>query len=133
MAELYFNERCRQMGYDGLAAASAGTWAGDGQTISEPAAAVMAECGIDAAAFRSRAFRRSLATEYDRIVGMTYSHCRDVLESAPEAAGKVTRLLGDRDVADPFGGTEEEYRQTFMMMKPALDALADRLFSQPKS
>lgn len=46
------------------------------------------------------------------------------MRMAPSARRRVTRLLGDRDVVDPFGGTEDDYERTAQ----AIDAgLAVRL------
>ena len=131
MAERYFGELCRRAGRSDLVAGSAGTFAGDGGTLSRGAAAVMRDLGIDGGGFRSRRLTPALAAEADLIVAMTASHRADLLAVAPEAAGKVRLLLdfdGGGDVPDPFGGSDAHYRAVFARMKPALENLAKQLF-----
>lgn len=131
MAELYFGELCRRAGRSDLVAGSAGTFAGDGGTLSRGAAAVMRDLGIDGGGFRSRRLTPALAAEADLIVAMTASHRADLLAVAPEAAEKVRLLLdfdGGGDVPDPFGGSDAHYRAVFARMKPALENLANQLF-----
>ena len=62
---------------------------------------------------------------------MSESHRRQILDLQPEARDKTQTLLsltGRRgDVPDPIGGSIAVYTQCLETMKPALDALADRL------
>ena len=63
------------------------------------------------------------------IIGMSSSHCREIIRRFPECAPKVTKLLDftvGGDVADPFGGDESVYRRCLEQMIPALEAIAKK-------
>ncbi len=118
MCEAYF----KTLGA-GVTAASAGIHAYDGDVSSEQSREVAAEFGGDLAGFRSRRLTRAMLAEADRIVTMGSGHREAVLRIMPEAVEKTVLLLGNRDVADPFGGSLSVYRRCFEEMKPALDEL----------
>ncbi|MFQ5415317.1 MAG: L-threonylcarbamoyladenylate synthase [Phycisphaerae bacterium] len=102
---------------------SAGT-SGGGGGAADHAIAVMARRGIDVSGHRSRSLTTALIEQADHIYTMTAAHEESVMRMAPSARRRVTRLLGDRDVVDPFGGTEDDYERTAQ----AIDAgLAVRL------
>lgn len=128
MAELYFGELCRRAGRNDFEVASAGIHTCDGFPASAPAAAVLAEFGIDAASFRSRRLTPALVEDFDLIVPMTAAHRDAILNCVPGAAAKTRLLLefGDRggDVPDPYGGNVDHYRSVFRTMKPALEKMA---------
>lgn len=127
MAEAYFGELCRRAGRRDIEVLSAGSSAWAGAFASEAAIAVMAELGIDLESFRSTRLSEQLIASCDVIVAMTAGHRHAVLELAPEAADKCMLLLGDRDVSDPYGGSVSHYRRIFEAMRPALDALFQRV------
>ncbi len=126
MAELYFNQLCREAGRTDIFAVSAGCSAWSEGPISSSANAVMAELGIDGSAFRSQRITPELAASCDLIVVMTVNHRRILERHLPETAAKI-RLLGEfdsgADIPDPFGGSVEDYREIFAVMKPALECL----------
>ena len=126
MAELYFNSEVQKRNIAGLEALSAGVAAFPGDTISVNAASVMAENAIASEGFRSRRFTPFLADECDLIVCMGESHRNAVLAAYPVCKDKVC-LLMDGDVPDPFGGDVDCYRKVFAKMRPALDALIERI------
>lgn len=128
MCEAYFNHLCRQDGKDDLSAVSAGVFAAGGETASAHAVAVMARYGITMDGFRNRALTADMVEDAGMVVVMTSGHARVVEQRFPAATDKVRFLLefADRpnaDVADPFGGSEAEYRECFRQMKTALDNL----------
>ena len=131
MAELYFNARAAELGLP-VTAESAGIYAGDGATASFPAAAVMAELGIDASPFRSRAFTPERGKAYDSIIGMTRSHAALLRTAAPELRERICTLVPGADVPDPFGGSVEHYREVFGFMRGHLDRLLSQLNNQLK-
>ena len=131
MAELYFNARAAELGIP-VTAESAGIYAGDGAHASFPAAAVMAELGIDASPFRSRAFTPERGKACDLIVGMTRSHAALLRAAAPGLRERICTLVPGADVPDPFGGSVEHYRQVFGFMRGHLDRLLSQLNNQLK-
>lgn len=130
MAELFFQREAKKRGLTQLSARSAGLAACTNTPISDNAAAVMAEMGIDASKFRSTRLTVNLLDECDLVVAMTASHRQSIVNALPELQQKCCCLLDFQkggDVPDPFGGSKEEYMKVFEAMRPALLALADRI------
>jgi len=121
-------------------AASVGLAAFPGDTASEKAIEAMRELGVDLTSHRSRRFHPAMADEFDVILVMTESHKRQLLQMAPELAGRVFLLqdyshavqsgqeAGSReekvyDIADPFGQSLEVYRQVRDELAEAIRAI----------
>ncbi len=72
--------------------------------------------GIDLAEHRSQPLTYALLKEADIILVMEEAHRRSIFYMAPEVLAKVYLLTemagGHDDVADPFGGTLDEYAAT---------------------
>ena len=122
MAELYFNHLARERAPE-IQAFSAGIYAYDGSPVSSSAKAVMQEQGIDVSQFASTAFTPKRAEEYDLLVGMTRTHAALMGYIAPEAKSKVRTLIPGGDVPDPYGGSVDDYRRVFDLMRPYLEQL----------
>ena len=131
MAELYFNAAAAQLDLP-FTAESAGIYAPDGAPVSRAAFTVMAELGIDASNFRSRAFTPRRGEGYDLIVGMTRSHAALLRTAAPRLRERICTLIPGEDVPDPFGGDTAHYRQVFGFMRQHLDNLITQLYNQLK-
>lgn len=90
--------------------------------------------GIDISRQRSRRFTANDATEFDLI----YAMAGDVLDDMRRIAGKKldpskTLLLlnelypgKDRDVPDPWYGTEKGYHEVFELISRACDAIVEK-------
>lgn len=123
MAELFLRAELAKRGLSQITVRSAGLAAFANDTISANAAAVMAEYGIDASAFRSTGLTAELIDSCDLIFTMTSSHRQSIVRALPDSAEKTATLLSlvsGNDVPDPFGGTVNEYRKVFEAMRPAL-------------
>ena len=125
MAELYFNFLMKQCGAE-HSASSAGLSAFAGGNISGHSAEVLAENGIDSSHFRSSALTRYALDEADMVITMTGSHKDAIVSCCPEYAGKVKTLLDGMDVPDPYGGTVDDYRAVFLVIKDAVARLAKK-------
>ena len=95
---------------------SAGTWASDGRGASVNAVKTMSDRGLDINRHRSRQVNADLLASSDLILTMTAGHAEALRAEFPEHASRVHRLAEmaglPYDVADPYGGSPEEYRQT---------------------
>lgn len=128
MAEYLLKHRAREVGLQ-VDVKSAGLQAFAGDAATEHAVEVLAELGIDARAHRSRKVHPLLLAEADLILTMTEVHKAQLLELAPEHAGKIFLLkeyaeqlsagkeeMGsaekDYEIRDPFGQSLEVYRQS---------------------
>jgi len=89
---------------------SAGVSAVDGVAASDSALVAVAEIGLDLSAHRARPLSKKLISEADTILAMESKHIAGILALDPSAADRV-RTIADADIADPFGGSLQEYRQ----------------------
>jgi protein-tyrosine phosphatase len=113
---------------------STGTWAVDGRPASEHAVTVMAERGIDLSRHRSRSLTNEQMAESDLVLVMSQEHLRSLRVTWPQYAYKV-HLLSEmagkrRDVADPYGGTLEEYRECADTLERYIDAGLPRILAE---
>ena len=101
---------------------SAGTAALAGLPASENSIIACAEAGIDISSHRSRPLSRRLIEESDLILTMEDHHVTIARHLAPDLADRIhllARYGTDADdveavgVADPLGGSLEEYRTSF--------------------
>jgi len=95
---------------------SAGTWAIPGVPATDHAVAVMSARGIDIAGHRSAALDPEGIARADLILTMTSSHAEAIAAEFPAARAKVRRMSelagGSWNIADPVGGTREDYEAT---------------------
>ena len=130
MAEAWFNHRAAELGLSGFRAVSAGLCAAPGAPASPQAREVMREAGVALDDFHSRPLTGAMLAAAELVVAMTDGHRRKILAAAPELRDRCFRLAdfaGSTDIADPYGGTTEVYRQCFAAMRPALENLIEQL------
>lgn len=131
MAEALFQIRVAQrLPPSNWRIASAGVWALEGRPAAQHAQTVMAERGLDIRQHRARSTDRELVRSFDLILTMEQGH-REALRAAfPEIAGRVyllSQVAGSSgNVADPIGGSLEEFRQ----VADAIDNLLEKGFEQ---
>lgn len=126
MAELFFNHYRKKIGKTPCGK-SCGISTCDDLPISGNAAAVMLENGIDSSGFRSSSATLEAISEADVIYTMSSHHRNALVSALPEFAGKISLLMENRDVSDPFGGNIDIYRRTFDMMRGKLIEIAEKL------
>ena len=118
-------EALQEHGYEVL---SAGVWAGSAGRATPEAVDAAGELGVDISGHRSRKLSVELINRADLILCMSGYHVDVVCRLVPSAAGKVVRLLPDRDITDPLGTGEHVYRKTAEDIDKALrDVLNERL------
>jgi len=126
MAAAYFEHLCRKAERNDIAVLSAGTFAANGAPVSENSVKVMNDYNIELKKHRSTVLTRELVKDIDHIFAMTEGHRLQVTSIDPQLEAK-TKLLLDfsigGNVADPFGGSYEVYKECFEQMKQALDNL----------
>ncbi len=105
---------------------SAGTFS-SANPASRHAVTVMKKRGIDISGHIAKPVTPELAHVADRVIVMTQSHRQAVLSTLPHVEGHVTLLLGDKDLSDPFGGSEAEYEACAKEIEEALIALVGEL------
>jgi protein-tyrosine phosphatase len=127
MAEGLIRERLEREGLEGeVQVASCGTWTVEGVAPTDHAVTVMSERDIDISDGESAEVDAQMVADSDLILVMTDSHLIGVTTDFPEAVGKtklVSALAGSRyDIADPVGGSLEDYRSTADELARLIDA-----------
>jgi protein-tyrosine-phosphatase len=116
---------------------SAGVAAFDGQQASEYARQVLVQRGINHE-HKARRLNDELIDWADLVLTMTKSHKSAILQFFPNACQKVYTLKeyagtdGSEDIADPFGGTLEEYQKCAAEIDDALEKLYKKLNNTEK-
>jgi len=105
----------------GVVVESAGVSGGAG-CASNHAAAVMARRGVDLAGHISRSVTPEMLQQADYVYAMTASHRQTLLQMAPPIADRVYLLLEGDEVADPVGGTLDDYERCAQTLERGLKA-----------
>ena len=131
LAEVWFNKYASEVGLKDCHGYSAGLYADDNSGASANSRLVAKENGASLDDFHSRALTYEMVKNADLIIGLTDAHCRKIIAAVPEAAGKVKRIMEfaecDGDVVDPYGGSLEDYRRAFGMIRSAVENLVEQL------
>lgn len=111
---------------------SAGTGAWEGAPASEGAYLVALEHELDLSAHRARLLTTEIARAADLVLTMSRHHRARVRELAPDTPvhllGEYAARSGpDAEVADPYGGDLEVYRQTYDELDELIRVAAGRL------
>lgn len=115
----------------GIFAFSRGTAVTPARRSPENAAAALRAAGVEPAGrndytrHRAAQLTREDFEMCDGVFALTPAHAQQILFAFPEYAGRV-RILGD--IADPYGGTLEQYAACLEEIRGALRALFPYLF-----
>jgi protein-tyrosine-phosphatase len=117
---------------EGITVASAGTGAIAGAPASEGSYLVALEDGVDLSAHRAQVLTPELASSADLMLTMSRSHRQRLSDLG---YGDRAFLLGEyagrsgaaAEVADPYGGSLADYRNTYVQLKSLLAATVQRL------
>lgn len=132
MAEALFRDMVQKEGLEGIEAGSAGIAAWPGQKATRQAERIMAELGLSLADHRTRPVDENLLNQADLILTMTEGHKSAILSEQPSVWNKIHTLKEfagqeGRDIPDPFGKSDEEYRHAARQIRQALQAALDKL------
>lgn len=111
----------------GFSVVSMGVFAAGGTPVSEHAVSVMSDLGIDISGHRSRTAVPEVVRGLDRVYALTQSHLDSLRKSLPPNRSRHVVLLdpAGRDVADPVGGTLDDYRRCAERIREALTKRLD--------
>jgi L-threonylcarbamoyladenylate synthase len=98
---------------------SAGT-AGGAAGAADNAIAVLNRRGLDISGHRSKPLTPELIERADHVFVMTRAHHDAVIRAAPSAADRASLLLADEELADPFGGSQEQYEHCAQAIEKAM-------------
>ncbi len=135
MAEVIARHLAEELGWEHVEVRSAGVAAFDGSRASSGAVHAAAASGLDLSAHRSRLLTPAEAREADLILTMTPDHLMRVVElGAGDRASLLTSYAGGSpfgrhapSIPDPIGGTDEEYEETFRLLRELIERVLERL------
>jgi protein-tyrosine-phosphatase len=118
-------------GRSDVTVASAGVGAFSGQSASKHSVTLAKEAGQDLSTHRSKAVTINLVEEATHIFALGRGHLAAIIDDFPEAEDKVylvTEFVADdrlrgKDIADPFGGDLEDYREVKELLEQCLPSL----------
>lgn len=137
MAEVLFNKLAKEAGLD-IEAASAGVYASTGAPASQGAKRAVQAWGLSLQGHRARATDEHRFGVGDLVLTMTQGHRELLLARHPGLEGRVhvlkqfLGLTGDSDVADPFGGSDQEYLESARELEKLLRLLVRELVRELK-
>ncbi len=137
MAEVLFREMLKKEDISKVTeVSSAGINAIPHQLASLNSIEAMAEKGVDLEPHISQMLTMDLVENVDLILTMTNSHKASILGSVPWLDEKVFTLkeyVGDHgDIADPFGGSLEVYKESVKDIENALKLLIEKIKEEEK-
>jgi len=131
MAEVLTRARAAQRGLSGIRVRSAGTMAYEGSPASAGARTAVDELGLELDRPAARLLGEDELEWADLVLAMSPSHL-----AAVETLGRgrcyaevITAFAGDVSggVRDPFGGSDDRYRDTCAQLERLVEAVLDRL------
>jgi len=120
MAEGILKNKISKVKLKKIKVRSCGISAEDGSPANPFALSVCAENGIDLAGFKAQKFNRRLSSWADVVICMTPKLKQSFKE---EKFTDFTELYGLPPIADPYGGTLEDYRRAFYSINFACELL----------
>ena len=135
MAAALFRAKLREVaGGENWLIDFAGTWANDGQRVSENSVKAMETRGLDIRKHRSKTVSRTLLDQYDLILVMEPGHKEALRVEFPLAAGRIFLLseLSGPPVAidDPYGMSLDRYEKTAVELEGYIDEAFPRILEQ---
>jgi len=133
MAEHLLRKMAADAGMERVAVESAGIAPAADRSIPPEALRALAVEGVDAAAHKPKGLDAKMVRKADLILAMEPAHRAYVMTKFPEAAGKVhllTLYAGIKrhdGVADPYGGSDEDYGRAMADIKAALQSILKKL------
>ena len=131
MAEVLTRARAARRGLSGLRVRSAGTMACEGSPASAGARTAVGERGLELDRHAARLLGEDELEWADLVLVMSPSHLAAVeaLSRGRCYAEMITEFAGDVSggVADPFGGSDDRYRDTCAQLERLVEAVLDRL------
>jgi protein-tyrosine-phosphatase len=132
LAEVIARQALEQRGWNHVQVDSAGTGAVWGAPASQGSLQAAADIGLDLSGHRSQPLTRQLVSNADIILAMTENHMYAVADMGDDVQVSLLSEFmagpgAGEPIADPFGGSAEEYAESRDIISAAIDGLLDRL------
>lgn len=111
---------------------SAGTFAFDGDNVSDNSVTAMEKMGIDISEYKSKLVHEDLIIKSDLILTMTKAHKQVLISKFPDYRNKIYLIneyaFGEyKDISDPFGGDLAEYEQARDEIYEAVKKIVEKI------
>jgi protein-tyrosine phosphatase len=135
MAEGVFRSMARHAGLDSaFIIDSAGTYGGHaGEPPSLPAIKAAARRGYDISGLRARPVVAADIARFDHVLAMDRGHLAVLRGIAPRGLTERPQMFTTVDVADPYGGTEQDYERALNLIEAGCKALLKALTPEAKA
>jgi protein-tyrosine-phosphatase len=135
MAEGILKALLTAQGISNIQVESAGVGAVDKMPATHFAVDVARHWGIDISGHRARQINRTIVDEADLILAMSPEHVMSITRKNPDAAKKTYLIKAfpeayapsQEGVADPIGGTLNDYHQTFLELDEILRRIIKKI------
>ena len=135
MAEVIARNEIEQRGWNSVEVRSAGIAAFDTAAASSGALRAAEAHGLDLTGHRATFLTKKVAAWADLILVMSTAHFMSVTElGAGGISSLITSFADEREgggilesVPDPVGGTEQEYLETFDLIRDLVDKVLQRI------
>lgn len=137
VAEVWLRMRLgEQKETESWTASSAGTWAMDANPAAPYSVELMAERGLDLSQHESQIVNRALMAQADLVLCMEMGHVEALRIEFPQHSQKIfliSQMVGKRfNVADPYGGSKEDYEQMILTLTKLIDAGIPTILAKTK-
>ena len=113
----------------GIDVFSAGISAGESDPATREAVQIMRECDLDLSQHLSQQIAAPMLEESTIVFTMTDRHRRALLEARPDLSDRIHLLCrSGTDIADPIGGTLDDYRNCAQQISENLRLWINELF-----
>lgn len=113
----------------GIDVFSAGISAGESDPAAREAVQIMRETGLDLSQHLSQQVTAPMLDGSTIVLTMTGRHRHVLLEAYPDLSGRIHLLnRAGEDIADPIGGTADDYRYCAQQISENLQLWIDELF-----
>ncbi len=123
MAEGYARKICDEQNIP-YEAASAGLFVTEDQANEKAIQTAQRLWGVDLSHHQPQILTAKQAEEANHIITMTEEHCRLLKDVFPAMREKIS-ILSPEGIADPYGGTPEEYQICAKQIEKAVNRLAE--------
>ncbi len=127
IAEHYLRKVIDRLGARAIEVRSTGTDAPIGAAADPMMARLAIEHGLDLGSHRSRPIDLAELQASDEIIVMERRHRASLVARFPEVERKISLLRredGNKDLADPIGGSEKDYRRALEILLRCVEQIA---------
>jgi tRNA threonylcarbamoyl adenosine modification protein (Sua5/YciO/YrdC/YwlC family) len=133
MAQYLLRKKLDELGRRDVEVISAGIMRGQGMPASLETMELLKQEGIDSYSHRSQPVTQDMLNKADLILVMEELHENHLLQMSPQAKNRMYLLrefvdgssaAGSMDIPDPIGKSIDYYRQTFALIKQAVEKVS---------